>query len=162
MQDKTVPPAIPPEVSLIRGGPFYRFEEATKLIGPNQWNLGRRIVIAITIGWVAPLLIAAITKPNTALFLLKNYSIASRMLIAVPVLLLAQAIMEARFRTILSHIFNAKLLDADALARMENILAKLVRLRDSIGARADHPPAHHRPLRDRLPRADGRRSVPRL
>ncbi len=40
------------QVSLIRGGPFYRAQIVARLIKPHQWNLGRRIVFAIAIGWL--------------------------------------------------------------------------------------------------------------
>lgn len=37
------------EVSLVRGGPFYRAQRAVGLIRPNQWNLGRRIAFLIAL-----------------------------------------------------------------------------------------------------------------
>ena len=48
--DQAVPSA-PAEVSLVRGGPFYRAQQAVGLIRPNQWNLGRRIAVVIAVGW---------------------------------------------------------------------------------------------------------------
>src|SRR5271165_3877711 len=39
------------EVSLVRGGPFYRAQEAARLLAPDRWNLGRRAIFAIAIGW---------------------------------------------------------------------------------------------------------------
>jgi hypothetical protein len=36
MQDKNEPQVPFPDVSLIRGGPFHRFQEATRLVGPNR------------------------------------------------------------------------------------------------------------------------------
>ncbi len=131
MQDKSEHLAPFPDVSLIRGGPFYRFQEATRLVGPDKWNLGRRLVLAIIICWVVPLFMAALSGPSHVIGLLESYPVAARMLIAVPVLLASLLIMEARFRAVLAHIYKARLLDAKDLPRMDEILATLVRIRDS-------------------------------
>ena len=34
------------EVSVVRGGPFYHAQEAARLIDPDRWNLGRRVIFA--------------------------------------------------------------------------------------------------------------------
>jgi hypothetical protein len=54
--DSTLEAPSGPEVSLIRGGPFYRLQESTRLIAPDEWNVGRRIIFLIAVGWV-PLLL---------------------------------------------------------------------------------------------------------
>ena len=54
-----------------------------------------------------------------------------RMLIAVPVLLLGQLLMESRFRMVVKHITDARLLDVTGLSRMDDAISKLQRLRDS-------------------------------
>ena len=132
MRDKIEPRGSHPQVSLIRGGPSYRIQEALRLIGPNRWNLGRRIIVAVVIGWVAPVLIVALSNPGDAVGIIKSYPIAARMLIAVPILLAGLTIMESRFRAILAHLYKADLLRAEDLPRMDEILATLVRLRDSV------------------------------
>ena len=42
------------DASLMRGGRFYKAQQATRLIDSNRWNLGRRITFAIAVEW-APL-----------------------------------------------------------------------------------------------------------
>jgi hypothetical protein len=132
MQDKAEPPAASTEVSLVRGGPFYRLEEAARLIGPKNWNLGRRITLAVTITWLAPVLIAVLSNRGGVMELIKSYPIAARMLIAVPVLFAGLTIMDLHFRVIVAHIYSTDLLDAEDMPRMNEILATLVRLRDSV------------------------------
>jgi len=44
--------AVKVEVSLVRGGPFYRAQQAARLIESKRWNLGRRIVLALAVTWV--------------------------------------------------------------------------------------------------------------
>jgi hypothetical protein len=119
------------ELSLIRGGPFYRAQQRARLIGPQQWNLGRRIVFAIALGWLPLILITALSNPRGLMSLLKDYRVTSRMLIAIPVLLVGQLLMEERFRMVVSHIIKADLLQPADLARMDEIIANLRRLRDS-------------------------------
>ncbi len=121
-----------PDISLIRGGPFYRIQQATGLIRDDRWNLGRRVTFAIAVGWVPLFLMRALFNPSGLLPLLRDYRMSARMLIAVPVLLAGQVLMETRFRMILRHIYNANLLDDHGLASMEKIIAGLARLRDSM------------------------------
>ena len=44
------------------------------LMRPNQWNLGRRIIVLLAIGWLPLFLITAITNPNGLLSLLDGLS----------------------------------------------------------------------------------------
>jgi len=120
------------EPSLIRGGPFYRAQQAAKLIRPNEWNYGRRLAWALLVGWLPLILITAISSPGAVVSVLTDYRVHSRMLIAVPVLLLGQFLMESRFRTVIKHITEADLLGASDIARMRNYIARLLRLRDSV------------------------------
>jgi hypothetical protein len=120
-----------PEISLIRGGPFYRGQQAIRLIRPNEWNHIRRLTIAIALGWLPVILITALFNPSALFSVLRDYRVHSRMLIAVPVLLLGQHLMESRFRTIVKHIADAGLLDDTGLARMHYVIGRLLRLRDS-------------------------------
>jgi hypothetical protein len=63
--------------------------------------------------------------------LLRDYRVHARLLIALPVLLFGELLMEARFRAVMSHIRQAHLLDASELEYMDGVVATLVSLRDS-------------------------------
>jgi hypothetical protein len=134
MEPQTASKSIPPEfeLSLIRGGPFYRAQQAASLIRPNEWNHSGRLTLAIAIGWLPLILITALFNPSGLVSLLKDYRVYSRMLIAVPVLLIGQLLMESRFRMIVRHIAEADLLGTTDWARMENVIGILKRLRDSV------------------------------
>jgi hypothetical protein len=118
--------------SLVRGGPFHRAQHAIGLIRPNQWNVGRRIAILLSIGWLPPFLITAISNPDGLLSLLKDYRVYSRTLIAVPALLIGEILMDNRFRTVIVHIRTAGLLEAPDLESINGVIARLVRLRDAV------------------------------
>ncbi len=120
------------EISLVRGGPFYRAQQATRLIDANRWNLGRRIIFAIAIGWIPLVLITLLFNPRAMVGLLTDYPTNARMLVGIPVLLIGQLVMETSVRTILLHIQDANLLTPSDTDSMDRTLLKLIKLRDSL------------------------------
>jgi hypothetical protein len=129
LDSTTQPPDL--ELSLVRGGPFYRAQEATRLVHSNQWNHLRRVTFAIAVGWMPLILITAVSNPKALGSLLRDYRVSSRLLIAVPVLLLGQALLESRFRMVIRKIADTELLGAEDRARMNHMIDVLRRLRDS-------------------------------
>ena len=119
------------EVSLVRGGPFYRAQRAIGLIRAEQWNLTRRIAFLIAVGWLPVFLITALFNFAGLESLIREYRLHSRMLIAVPALLVGELLMESRFRAVMSHVRQAGLLDVSELVHIDKVIAKLVRVRDS-------------------------------
>ncbi len=119
------------DVSLIRGGPFYRLQQSTRLIEPDEWNVGRRITFAIAVAWVPLVLIKLLFDRSHLLPFLRDYGLNVRVFVAIPVLIAAQPLMESIFRKMVNHIYAARLLDDEDLPRMDELLARLVRLRDS-------------------------------
>ena len=135
MNTQAVLPAADPqrhELSLVRGGPFYRAQQASRLIRPDEWNHAKRITLAIALGWLPLVLITALFNPKALVSLLVDYRVYSRMVIAVPVLLVGQWLTESRFRMILRHIDEAGLLGTEDRSRMDGMITVVKRLRDSI------------------------------
>ncbi len=123
------------QISLIRGGPAYKFQESTHLILPGRWNLRRRILVAVFVAWV-PLVVLTIatageTWPISLITLLRDYRVNARLFFAVPLLIIGQMIIEGRFQQMLSHFLNADLIKAEALPQVQDILSKAKGLRDS-------------------------------
>jgi hypothetical protein len=125
------PTPDPATVSLVRGGPFYRAQQAVRLIRPNQWNLGRRITFMVAVGWFPLLVSTALLNPESLVSFLKDYRVHARMLVAAPILLAGELLMEARFCLVLAHIRKAGLLESADLVYMDDVIAKLIRVRDS-------------------------------
>jgi hypothetical protein len=46
------------------GRPFYRAQQAVRLIESYRWNQGRRIVLAVAVTWVALVLITLLFNPH--------------------------------------------------------------------------------------------------
>jgi hypothetical protein len=120
------------EPSLIRGGPFYRGQRAVRLIHPDKWNMGRRIAVAVVIGWLPLVALTAVLNSTGLVSLLCDYRATSRMLIAVPILLLGQAVMESRFRMLVGHFLEAGLVTGSEVPRMQSAIKVVLRLRDSV------------------------------
>lgn len=120
------------DLSLIRGGLFYRAQRAARLMEEERWLFGRRIILAVSITWAPLLLLTWLFNPHGFSTLLRDYRVYARLLIAIPVLLIGQILMETRFRMIVSHVLEAGLLDEDGLRRLSDVIAELRRLRDSI------------------------------
>jgi hypothetical protein len=119
------------EDSFVRGGPFFRAQQALRLIRPDQWNLTRRILVLIAIGWLPLLVFTAVLNPHGFLSLLKDYRVHARILIAVPALVIGESFMESRFRMVMRHIRQVGLLNASDLAYTEGVIATLIRVRDA-------------------------------
>jgi hypothetical protein len=124
------------EVSLVRGGPFYRIQKGIRLLTAQGWNLGPRILLAVGIGWVPLVILTLLFKSGTIVDLLRDYTVNVRMLIAVPVLLFGQVVMENVFRMIVHHIRAADLLPSSEQVKMDRTIGHLLRLRDSFVAEA--------------------------
>jgi hypothetical protein len=120
------------EISLVRGGPFFRFQRAVGLIRTNHWNLGRRAAILLLIGWLPLFVITALLNPDGLLSLVHEYRLHARMLLAVPALLVGEVLMESRFRAVMTHIRQAALLDPTDLTHIDGVIARLIRVRDSL------------------------------
>ncbi len=129
-EDSSLNP-IPAEASFVRGGPFYRVQQSLGLIHPNRWNLGRRITVLIVITWLPLLLLTALLNFQGLDSLVRDYRVHARFLIALPVLLFGELLMEARFGAVMAHIRQAHLLSAPDLEYMDGVIVKLIRLRDS-------------------------------
>jgi hypothetical protein len=119
------------EVSLVRGGPFYRVQQAIGVIHPNKWNAGRRIAFLIAIGWLPLLLITVLLNPRGLHSFLMEYRIHVRTLIAVPALLVGELFMESRFRAVMAHIRRAALLETTDQASMDKLMVTLARARNA-------------------------------
>jgi hypothetical protein len=119
------------EISLVRGGPFYRAQHAVGLIRTNHWDLGRRVTFMIAVGWLPLFVLTALLNPNGLVSLIRDYRVHSRLLVAVPVLLIGELLVESRFRAVIGHLRESSILDALELARVDGAIATIIRARDS-------------------------------
>ncbi len=105
------------------------------LIRPNQWNLSRRLLLAIAIAWL-PLLILTTMRsglsPGGDLWvLLTDYRVYARVFVAIPLLLLGQIVMETHFREMAQHFLDSNLVPVEDLPLFRKIMEKACRMRDA-------------------------------
>jgi hypothetical protein len=122
-------------ISLIRGGTLYWVQEKARLIRPNQWNLGKRLPLAISIAWLPLLVLAAlhggVGSSGDLTALLTDYRVYSRVFLSIPFLLLGQVMMDSHFREMSRHFVDANLIPVADLPAFRRVMAKARRLRDS-------------------------------
>jgi len=118
-------------VSLIRGGTAYWIQEKARLISPDQWNLGRRLFIAITVAWVPLAVLAGARGGNDFWSVISDYRVNARVFIAIPLLIIAQIGMEQHFRDMARYFLEANLVRQQDLGHFQGIMKKAVRLRDA-------------------------------
>src|SRR5215475_11373005 len=115
------------DISLFRGGPFYRAQAFMHLVEPGRWNLGRRVAVILAIAWLPLVILTALFSPDQFVGLLKDYMVYSRIAIAVPVLLIGQFLMDDRSCAIVAHIRKAKLLGGEDLDKLKSMMTTLRR-----------------------------------
>jgi hypothetical protein len=119
------------DLSLFRGGLFYRVQVVIHLIDAERWNLPRRVTFILAIGWLPLLIFTALFDRGQLVALLTDYEVYSRIAIAIPVLLIGQLVMENRFRIVARHVREANLLGNEDLPKLTGVLVTIRRLRDS-------------------------------
>jgi hypothetical protein len=122
--------SMPGDISLVRGGLLYRFFHVIRVSDDEHWNVGRRILLVLAVVWAPVFAIQLVAAPARILQTLLDYRLEARALAAV-ILILAEPIMDSRFRLLIEHIRESRLLIGADLTEMDYILARLRRVRDS-------------------------------
>ena len=131
-KDKTDSPktTAPRDISLVRGGLLYRFLMLIRVMDDGHWNIGRRVAFVLAVLWVPVVVIRLINHPDRVMQLILDYRLEARALAAI-LLIIAEPVMDSRFEMLIEHVREARLLVGSDLEKMNHILARLQRLRDS-------------------------------
>jgi hypothetical protein len=128
-------PAIP-EFSLVRGGPLYNLRRMIGIVPEKGLGLARRTAILVAVLWL-PLVIGAIVERR--LFageysdpLLRHFGVHARLLLAIPLLIFAEAPMERIVPAIIRQFTLAGLVTGRTRDEFIRILQRAQALRDSI------------------------------
>jgi len=124
------------DFSIVLGGPVYDFLQRVGLVRLGLPNVFRRIIAVIVITWV-PLFLLSI-KDGLAIGhrvkipLLLDYSAYGRLLIGLPLLLLAEVVIDPAIRSAVKEFVDAKLIQEKELPQFEKVLHRAQKLRDSV------------------------------
>jgi hypothetical protein len=101
------------------------------MIKVDRWIPWRMVASLLAVIWLPLVIITALYHRDQLVGLLKDYRLYSRIVIAGPVLLVGQVLMENRFRVVVNHVWEAGLLGAEDLRKLDGVLGTIKRLRDS-------------------------------
>lgn len=128
----------PNEFSLLLGGPLYQLWRRGRLCGNELEWIRRRVTAAVLIGWL-PLLVLSVAdgkllRGATSLPFLYDIQTNVRLLIAVPLLLIAELFVNQRLRNVASQFLSRNLVPPASLDKFAAAVASAMRWRDSVAA----------------------------
>jgi hypothetical protein len=137
MKSDTEAPA-PGEFSLVLGGPLYQLWRGTRLAGDALQLLRRRVVVLTLMVW-APLLALSVAEGHfwggsVKLPFLHDVELHVRLLLALPLLIVAELVVNQRMRPMVGQFLERGLIPDAARARFDSAIASAMRLRNSITA----------------------------
>jgi hypothetical protein len=128
----------PQDFSLVLGGPLYQLFRRTRLAGDTLQLLRRRIVVLALLAWV-PLLLLSVAEGHAwggsvKLPFLHDVEMHVRLLLALPLLVLAELVVHQRMRPVVRQFVDRGLIPDAARAQFDAAIASAMRLRNSITA----------------------------
>jgi len=133
------PSLLQPDVdfSLVLGGPLFQLFRKAHLTGDTLELLHRRILIIPLIAWL-PLAVLAIighvARGAFPLSFFRDVEVQVRFLVALPVLIAAEIIVNSRMRLVVRRFVERRLVLAKDLPRFDEAIKSALRLRNSIPA----------------------------
>src|SRR6266487_2483480 len=128
----------PQDFSLVLGGPLYQLFRRMRLGGDTLPLLRRRIVVLALLAWV-PLLLLSVAEGHAwggsvKLPFLHDVELHVRLLLALPLLVLAELVVHQRMRPVVRQFVDRGLIPDAARAQFDAAIASAMRLRNSITA----------------------------
>jgi hypothetical protein len=127
--------AAVPSFTLVTGDPFYRVQRAVGLIPRRGLGVGRRAVFFALVTWLPLAVWAVVTRPVlTGAMpdpLLEHLGIHVRCLVAIPLLIVAEAVVEGVLARQLAYLVTSGVVPGRARHEFDRVLAGCRRLRDA-------------------------------
>ena len=129
---------VAPDFSLVLGGPLYQLWRGTGLADDTLHLLRRRVVATVLITWL-PLLLLSIARgqawgDRVRLPFLYDAELHVRLLIAVPLMVLAELVVHQRMRPLVGQFLDRGLIPDAARPQFDAAIAAAIRLRNSVAA----------------------------
>jgi len=128
--------ALAENFSITEGGPMHRLLVLLRIAGEERQRVIRRALAIAVITWV-PLLTLSLVQGQAdgrhiTIPFLRDYAVNVRLLIAVPILILAESGIDRRWRILVLQFFKSGLVNAKELPVFEAVIASITRFRDSV------------------------------
>jgi hypothetical protein len=132
------PVTAPADFSLVLGGPLYQLFQRAHLTGDALQLLRRRILVLTLLAW-APLLGLSVAEGHAwggsiAMPFLFDVEMNLRLLLALPLLVVAETVVHRRMRSVVRQFLDRGLIPDAARATFDGAVASAMRLRNSIAA----------------------------
>jgi hypothetical protein len=126
----------PTDFSLVLGGPLYQLLRRAHLSDDALFFLRRRIVAAVLLAWL-PLFILSVAEGHAwsgsiKLPFIHDVEMHVRLLIAMPLLILAELVVHQRMRPVVGQFLARGLIPDTARAQFDAAIAATMRLRNSV------------------------------
>ena len=125
----------PTDFSLVQGGPLFQLLLCARLLRPPTDLLIRRIVVIVLIAWLPPLLLSALSGQavgGLGVPFMYDLSAQARLLLCVPLLLLAEVAIHGRLKLTVLHFLDRGIVAPENQPRFESFIASGMRLRNSV------------------------------
>ena len=125
----------PPDFSLVLGGPLYQLLTRAHLTGPALELLRRRVVMSVLLCWV-PLAVLSLAEAHflggAKLSFFRDIETHVRFLVSVPVLILAEMIVNQRIRPVVKSFVERRAVTAEELPKFYAASDSAMRMRNSV------------------------------
>ena len=128
----------PADFSLVLGGPLYQLWRGTRLAGDALQLMHRRIIAFVVVAWVPLLLLSVFSGyawgSSVRVPFLRDVEMHLRLLVALPLLIVAELIVHRRMRLVVRQFLDRGLVSDVARPAFDTAIASAVRLRNSVAA----------------------------
>jgi hypothetical protein len=123
------------DFSLVLGGPLYQLYLRTRLSTPPLGLVHRRVVVISLMCWLPLLalsLVAGHALGGVDVPFLRDMEVHARLLVALPLLIVAEFILHQRIILVVRHFLARKIIAAENRQRFAQIISSTMRLRNSV------------------------------
>ena len=126
----------PPDFSLVLGGPLFQLLRRAHLCDEALLLVRQRIIAFALLAWLPLLVLSALEGqllggPAVIPFL-KDVEVHTKLLVVLPLLIIAELVVHQRMRPLLQQFLERKLVPEEAMPRFEAGIASAFRLRNSV------------------------------
>ena len=126
----------PPDFSLVLGGPLFQLLRRAHLSDDALMMVRQRILAIALLAWLPLLVLCALEGRllggTATVPFLKDVEVHTKLLLVVPLLVIAELVVHRRMRPLVQQFLERKLIPDNAMPRFEAAIASAFRLRNSV------------------------------